>query len=181
VLIAVCLHLAVGLGFALVARDRIKADGPFAPPVFQLVLLHAAGVAAPIAFYFYAAHPAWAWMYTIDPAGVSGLAILPLVVAHGGLVVGAYYAGALLLRADKARLAVYAAAALGAIALILVLAGWSRLAVSASYAGFRAGSGRAVMEVELGWALLIALLAAGGSIAYITFELSRDALRVKSR
>ena len=93
--IAVVAHIAVGLAFALCARERIRVDGPFAPPAFQLVLMHAAGVAAPIALYFYAVHPAWSWMYMIDPGGVSALAILPLMVGHGVLVVGAYYVGAL--------------------------------------------------------------------------------------
>jgi hypothetical protein len=179
--VAICVQLAVGLGFAWLARDRVRADGPFAVPAFQLVMLHAAGVVAPIALYFYTAHPAWSWMYLFDPSGVSGLAVLPLVVAHGGLVVGAYYGGGLLLRADKRKPFLYTLGGLGAAALVLILIGRSRLGVSASHAGYHAGHGRGIMEVELGWAVLIALLATGGSIAYVAFELSRDALRVRSR
>ena len=38
-----------------------------------------------------------------------------------------------------------------------------------------------LMEVELGWAVLVTLLALAGSIAYVAFELSRDARRVRSR
>ena len=78
--IAVVAHLAVGLAFALCARERIRVDGPFAPPAFSLVLMHAAGVVAPVALYFYAVHPAWSWMYMIDPGGVSALALAPSYV-----------------------------------------------------------------------------------------------------
>jgi len=179
--IAVLVHIAVGLGFALAARDRVRADGPFAAPVFYLVVMHAAGVVAPVALYFYAVHPAWTWLYLIDPANVPGLAILPLVVVHAAIVIGAYYAGALLLRADRRKPVVYTIAALGLVALILLLIARHRLAMSTSYAGFHAGRGRELMEVQLGWAVLVTLFAMAASIAYVIFELTRDARRVRSR
>lgn len=179
--IAIVVYLAVGLGFALAARDRVRADGPFATPAFHLVLMFAAAVVAPVALYFYAAHPAWSWLYLVDPDHVPGLAILPLVVGHAGIVVAAYYGGALLLRADRRREVVYTIGGLGVLALILVLALRGRLATSASYANYHAGRGRDLMEVELGWALLVSLLATAGSITYVLFELTRDARRVRSR
>jgi len=179
--IAVVVHLAVGLGFALAARDRVRVDGPFAPPAFYLVLMHAAGVVAPVALYFYAAHPAWSWMYLVDPSSVPGIAILPLMVGHAVIVVGAYYAGALMIRADRRNVVAYTIGGLGFLALLLVLVARDRLGISTSYSGFHAGRGRELMEVELGWALLVSMLATAGSIAYIVFELSRDARRVRSR
>jgi hypothetical protein len=179
--IAVVVQLAVGLGFALAARDRVRADGPFAPPAFTLVLLHAAGVVAPVALYFYAAHPAWSWMYLIDPSSVPGLAVLPLIVGHAVIVIGAFYGGALLLRADRRKVVVYTIGGLSALALVLVLIGRGRLGISTSYSGFQAGRGRELMEVELGWALLVSLLATAGSIAYVVFELSRDSRRVRAK
>ena len=179
--IAVVVHIAVGLGFALVARDRVRADGPFASPAFYLVLMHAGGVVVPVALYFYAVHPAWSGLYLVDPANVPGLAILPLVVGHAAIVVAAYYAGALLLRAEKRKALVYTIGGLGFVALLLTLITRDRLGVSTSYAGFHAGRGRELMEVELGWAVLVTLLAMAGSISYVVFELSRDARRVRSR
>jgi hypothetical protein len=80
-LVAILVELGLALAFALVARDRIRADGPSAPPAFLLVAAHAAVVTLPVAFYFYAVQPAWTWHYLIDPAKVPALAILPLVVA----------------------------------------------------------------------------------------------------
>src|SRR5262249_8190425 len=157
--IAAVVHLVVGLGFAWFARDRVRADGPFAQPSFQLVLLHAGGVVAPIALYFYAVHPAWSWLYLVDPAHVPGLAILPLVVGHAVLVVAAYYLGAMLVRADKRKPLVYGAGGTGAAALVLLLVARHRLAVSTSYGGFQAGRGRGIMEVPLGWAVVESILA----------------------
>jgi hypothetical protein len=181
VLVAVVLHLAVGLAFALVARDRVKADGPFSLPAFYLVLMHAGGVVAPIALYFYAVHPAWSWMYAVDPAGVPALAILPLIVGHAVVEIGAFYVGALLVRADKRKPVMYAASGLGVLALIFALIWRARLGIDASYAGFQAGRGRELMEVELGWALVVSLLASAGSIGYVTIELMRDGRRVRAR
>ena len=87
-----------GIGFALIARDRLKADGPFASPAFHLVALHAAVVVAPIALYFYAVHPAWAWMYWVDPAKLAALFVLPLMVGHAALVIGGWYISSFLIR-----------------------------------------------------------------------------------
>lgn len=179
--IAVVAHLAVGLAFALCARDRVRVDGPFAPPAFYLVLMHAAGVVAPVALYFYAVHPAWSWLYLIDPGGISALAILPLMVGHAVIVVGAYYVGALLIRAEHKKIVAYAIGGLGLTALIILLAARSRLGVSASYHDFKVHHGRDLMDVELGWAVLVSLMASAGSIAYIAFELTRDGRRVRSR
>lgn len=178
--VAAVVHLAVGLGFALLARDRVRADGPFAAPVFQLVLLHAAGVVAPIALYFYAAHPSWSWLYLVDPDHVPVLALLPLMVGHALIVVGGYYGGALLLRADKRNIVAYVDGGLGLFTLILILLLRDRLAVSTSYAGYQVGRGRQLMEVPLGWAVLVSLLAMAGSILYIAFELTRDGRRVRA-
>ncbi|MCA9675040.1 MAG: hypothetical protein H6709_22770 [Kofleriaceae bacterium] len=179
--IAVVVYVAVGLGFALVGRDRVRADGPFAPPVFYLVLMHAAGVVAPIALYFYAVHPAWSWMYAVDPANVPALAILPLVVGHAVVEIGAFYAGAMLVRAERRRVLLGAIAALGVVALIAVLVWRGRLGLDTSYAGYHAGRGRELMEVELGWALMVSMMASAGSIIYVMIELARDGRRVRAR
>src|SRR5205807_2307363 len=46
VLVAALANIAMGLGFALIARDRVRADGPFGGPAFLFVVLHAAVVVA---------------------------------------------------------------------------------------------------------------------------------------
>ncbi len=160
------------------ARDRLRADGVFAVPVFVLVLQHAAAIAA-IALYFYAVHPAWAGMYFFDPAHVSGLFVLPLMVGHAALVVGAYYGAAQLLRRKPLRPVLYTGGGLFLLTLLLGILGRGRLVTAADYNGFAAHRGVALFSVELGWSVLVALLALVASAAYVAIELLRDGRRAR--
>jgi hypothetical protein len=174
-------NVLFGVCFALVARDRIRADGPFATPAFQLVALHAGAVVAPIALYFYAVHPAWAWMYWIDPRKLAGVAVLPLMVGHAALVVGAWYGSSILIRRGQQSWVLYAAGGLALILLILVIAGNHRLATAADYPGFGLRKGVSVFAVQLGWSFLVSLVALLMSAGYVAFELGRDSRRVQAR
>lgn len=174
-------NVLFGVGFALVARDRIRVDGPFASPAFPLVALHAAAVVAPIALYFYAVHPAWAWMYWIDPARLGGVAVLPLMVGHAGLVIGGYYLSAIALRRGLGVALAYVGGVLVLTLLVLVVGGIARLSTAADYRGWQAHTGVPLFAVQLGWAFVVSLLALFGSAIYIAIELGRDGRRVRSR
>jgi hypothetical protein len=175
-------NLLFGIGFALIARDRLKADGPFASPAFPLVVLHAGAVVAPVALYFYAVHPAWSWMYFFDPEKISGVAVLPLMVGHAGLVIGAWYLAALLIRKGLQGALFYVAGALALTLLILIVAGIHRLGTAADYLGYEDGKhGVPLFSVRLGWAFVVSLLALFGSAVYVAIELGRDSRRVQSR
>jgi hypothetical protein len=174
-------NLLFGIGFALVARDRIKADGPFAAPAFQLVALHAAAVVAPIALYFYGAHPAWAWMYWVDPDTLGGIFVIPLVVGHAVLVIGGWYGASLLIRRGHTAPLLYVGGFLAIFMLVLIVAGIKRLGTAAEYAGFGTKYSIGVFSVKLGWAVAVSLLALFGSAIYTTIELGRDGRRVRSR
>jgi hypothetical protein len=180
-LVAALANLAMGLGFAVLARDRLRADGPFAGPAFLFVVLHAAVVVAPVALYFYAVHPAWAWHYWVDPAHVPGLAVVPLFVGHAALVIGAWYAGALLIRRDHRDVALYVLGGIAFALVIAVLLLWHRLTTDASFSEFHAGGGVGFLDVELGWAVITSLMAIAGSTIYVALELLRDGRRVRSR
>lgn len=173
-------NLLSGIAFALVARDRIRVDGPFATPAFPLVALHAAFV-APIALYFYVVHPAWAWMYWVDPAKVSALAILPLVVGHAALVIGGWYGSALLVRRGLQTGVFYAGGVVGVILLVVLAVGMGRITYAADYAGWDARTGISPWSVKLGWAFTVAVMALFGSVVYVAIELGRDARRVRAR
>jgi hypothetical protein len=170
-----------GIGFAMVARDRLKADGPFATPAFQLIALHAAGVVAPVALYFYAVHPAWAWMYWIDPKKLAGVFVLPLMVGHAGLVIGGWYGSAILIRKNLQGALLYVAGALGLALVVLIVGGSTRLSTAADYDGFATHQGVSLLSVQLGWAYVVSLLALFGSAIYIAIELGRDGRRVRAR
>ena len=180
-LVAALANLAMGMGFALLARDRVRADGPFAGPAFLFVVLHAAVVVAPIALYFYAVHPAWAWHYWVDPAHVPGLALVPLVVAHPALVIGGWYGAAFLLRRDRRDIALYAAAGLGASFVLAVLLLYTRLTTDGTFAQYHKGEGAGFLDVELGWAVITSLMAGTGSTVYVALALLGDGRRVRSR
>jgi hypothetical protein len=145
------------------------------------VILHAAAVVAPIALYFYAVHPAWSWMYWFDPRKLSGAAVLPLMVGHATLVIGGWYLAAMLLRAGYQGALVYIAGAIALFLLILVVGSAGRLSTAADYHGWQVRRGVWLLEVQLGWAFVVSLLALFGSAVYIAIELGRDGRRVRSR
>ncbi|MDB4963133.1 MAG: hypothetical protein JWP01_3132 [Myxococcales bacterium] len=174
-------NLLFGIGFALLARERIRADGPFAAPAFHLVVLHAGAVVAPVALYFYAVHPAWSWMYWLDPRKLSGIAVLPLMVGHAGLVIGGWYVAALMLRRGHLNTVLYSGGAISLTLLVLVVSGSRRLSTAADYLGWQAKRGVSLFNVQLGWAFVVSLLALFGSAIYIAIELGRDGRRVRSR
>ncbi len=167
-----------GIAFAVLARDRVRADGAFALPAFVLVLQHA-GAVATVALYFYAVHPAWAGMYLVDPDNVSGVLVLPLMVAHAGLVVGGWYGASQLLRRGQLQPVLYSGGVLVLATLLLGIGARARLTTAADYPGYAAHRGVALFSVELGWAVLVALLALVSSAAYVAVELMRDDRRVR--
>jgi hypothetical protein len=181
VIVVALVNLLFGIGFALISRDRIKADGPFATPAFPLVVLHAAAIVAPVALYFYAVHPAWAWMYWVDPAKVSGLAVIPLMVGHAALVLGGWYVGAIMIRGGVQGALFYAAGAIMLLLVILIVMGGDRLATATDYVGYPRGAGRGLFEVKLGFAFAVSMLAIFGSAIYVAIELGRDGRRVRAR
>jgi len=180
-LLAIFLQLAAGLAFALAGRDRIKGDGPFAPPAFLLVLIHVGLVTAPVTLYFYAAHADWSWLYLVDPDDVPGLAIVPLVVAHALVIVGGWYLGSWLVRHDRVRFIWYVMGS-AVIAFVIGFAlAFTRLSTATSYAGYLAGAHGGLMSVELGWALLVSVAATAVATGYVVIEMMRDSRRVRSR
>lgn len=136
---------------------------------------------APVALYFYAVHPAWSWMYWVDPDKVSVIAVVPLIVAHAVLVIGGWYFAAIAIRRGFQAALYYAGGATVVTLLVLVVAGIQRLSTAADYAGWQARKGTSLFNVQLGWAFVVSLLALFGSAIYIAIELGRDGRRVRSR
>ena len=136
---------------------------------------------APIALYFYAVHPAWAWMYSVDPAKLSSVFVLPLMVGHAALVVGAWYGSSILIRKGLSGALLYVVGAFVLLLLVLVVAGMNRIATAADYQGFEAHHGVSLFKVQLGWAFVVSLLALFGSAIYVAIELGRDGRRVRAR
>lgn len=175
------LQLATGLAFALAGRDRIRADGPFAPPAFLLVLIHVGLVTAPVTLYLYAAHADWSFLYLVDPTDVPGLAIVPLVVGHALVIVGGWYLGSWLIRTDRLRVLWYALGGTVTAFVIGFALAWPRLSTATTYKGFGDGAHGGLMSVELGWALLVSVAASASAATYVLIEMMRDSRRVRTR
>lgn len=183
ILLDLVLNSCLGVAFALCARDRIRADGPFASPSFLVVLMFAAIVLLPMTFYLYVWHPAWAWMYFVDPDNVPGLAIIPLCFLHAGLLIGGWYLAARLIRVGRGRVVLYILATGGFIVLLGGVLAWSRLGYVGTFAEYWDEPRRAlpIMQVKLGYVMIAMVLGFAVAAGMAALELVRDSRRVRSR
>ena len=159
----------------------MRADGLFAAPAFPLVAIFIAVVLTPIALYLYLAHPAWSWMYLVDPGDVPGLAIVPLLVLHGGFVVAGWYLAARLLRSGRDKQARYGLLGAAAVVLLASLLAWGRIGHYGSYQDFHGGRALDIFDVKLGYVLVGLALGIGAAAGYVALELARDSRRVRTR
>ncbi len=171
----------LGLVFALCARDRVRADGPFAAPAFLLVLTFVGLVLLPAGLYLYVAHPAWTWMYLVDPADVPSLAVVPMLALHGGALVGGYYAGGRLVRADRQKALLYALAGGGVVLALIVLLLRERLFSYGTYLDWQRNTALDLMDVKLGYVLIALIPGIGAAAGFVAQELFRDSRRVRTR
>jgi hypothetical protein len=181
ILIDLIFNASLGLAFAVCARDRIRADGAFAAPSFVVVLLFTGLLLLPMTFYFYVWHPAWTWMYLLDPGRLPTLAVVPLVVMHGAVLIGGWYAGARLIRAGKSRAAAYAVAGLTGVVLLATIVTWRRIGWVGTYEEFRDARALPIMEVKLGYVMAAMIIGMAVAIGSVAIELVRDSRRVRSR
>jgi hypothetical protein len=173
-------NIGLGVAFALCARERVRADGPFAPPASVMMLSFVGIVLTPITLYLYLAHPAWTWMYLLDPNDVPGLAVVPLLVAHGGAVVIGWYLGARLLIAGKQKAALYTSASIGGCSLLAIALFWGRLGRYGSFEEFQDGRALPIMQVKLGYVMVAVVVAVTIAAGFLGFELTRDGRRVRA-
>jgi hypothetical protein len=176
-------NACLGLGFALCARDRLRSGGPFASPAFPLVGTFVGVVLAPITLYLYLAHPAWSWMYLVDPTRVPGLLAFTLLLAHAGAALGGWYLGARLIRAGKRQeqIATYSLAGAALILLVLVSLAWGRIGRYGTYDEFHDGRALSLVEVKLGYVLVALTFGIAIAAGFVALELMRDSRRVRAR
>lgn len=175
------INLVLGLGFAWCGRERIRADGPFSPPSFYLVAIFAVVLVGPITLYLYAAHPAWSWMYLVNPEEVPGLLLLPVTIGQVVAVLVGWWAGAMLVRAGKGRVLAICAGVGSFLALLILIVGRSRLGSYGSFEDFAAGRSLDLMQVKLGYVLVAIGLGALASGVYLALQLLRDSRRVRAK
>lgn len=146
-----------------------------------MLLMFLGVIALPTALYLYWAHPAWSWLYLLDPALVPTIMVVPVLVAQGGALLGAWLVGATLIRAerDRALLGALAGAVVALLALGLLFS--DRLGSYGSYEVFSAGAAVGLLEVKLGYVLIAILLGLGAAAAFVAVELLRDGRHARLR
>lgn len=138
-------------------------------------------VLTPISLYLYLAHPAWSWMYLVDPEEVPGLAVVPLLVLHGGFVVGGWYLGGRLIRTNREKQARLGLAGALLVVVLITAIAWGRIGHYGSYGDFHQGRAIDIFDVKLGYVMVGLALGIGAAAGYVALELTRDSRRVRTR
>lgn len=161
----------------------MRTGGPFASPAFALVAIFVGVVLAPITLYLYLAHPAWSWMYLVDPTNVPGLVVVTLLIAHGGSALGGWYLGVRLIRAGKKKEQIAGYSLLGSLVVLLILVSlsWGRIGRYGSYDEFHDGRALSLVEVKLGYVLVALTIGTAVAAGFVALELMRDSRRVRAR
>jgi hypothetical protein len=146
-----------------------------------MLLMFLGVIALPTALYLYWAHPAWSWLYLLDPALVPAIMVVPVLVVQGGALLGAWLAGAALIRAERDRVLIGALAGAGVVLVALGLLLSDRVGSYGSYEVFKAGAAVGLLEVKLGYVLVAILPGLGAAAAFVAVELLRDGRRARLR
>jgi hypothetical protein len=171
----------LGLFFGWCARERVRADGPWAQPAISLVLVFVGIVLAPCGLYFYLVHPAWAWLYLVDASKVPRFVAITVVVAQAGALILGYYGAAKLVRSGRELILRFALPGAASVWLLLAILLRGRIGIYGSYAAFKEGYARPLMDVKLGYVLIAVVVGAGAAAAVVAYELSRDSKRAAAR
>ncbi len=159
----------------------MRVDGPWSQPSISLVLLFGAMILAPCAIYFYLAHSDWSWLYLIDSAKVPRLALITVLAAQAGALVGGYYGAARLVRSGKEPILRVALPAVAALLLLLLLVLRRRITHYGTYEQFQSGHALPILDVKLGYVLIAVLIGVGAAAAVVAYELYRDGRRAAAR
>lgn len=150
-------------------------------PAFMLVLTFVGMVLVPVTLYVYLVHTAWSWSYLVDPAKVPPLAVVPVLVTVAGALILGWYLGAWLIRSDRKRPLMYVGAGLGVALLGGIGLLWARMTHYGSFEAWESGAVRGLMDVKLGYVMVVLVLAVAASAGYVALELVRDSRRVRAR
>ncbi|MDB4970522.1 MAG: hypothetical protein JWN44_6211 [Myxococcales bacterium] len=170
----------VGLVFAACARVQFANGGSPWGRELAAVLSFEAIIVWPVALYFFLVHPAWSWMYLIDPArlpwGVSGLVLL----GYAATLLAGYLAGWAMVRAHKEKILYAALAALGLALITFLVACRGRIAHAGTFDEYHAGHALNLGEGKLGWALAATSTGVAIAIVLVGFTLWEQGKRSRS-
>ncbi len=144
------------------------------------VLSFEAIIVWPVALYYYVVHPAWSWMYFVDPRRLPwGISMLVLL-AYVATLLGGYLGGWALLRARKDRLVYGILALLGVFLIGFAIACRGRLGHDGSFADYHAGHAISVGEGKIGWAMAATSTGVAIAIVLVGFTVWEQGHRSRS-
>ncbi len=172
------INLTLGLVFSAFAKDRLASDGPLSSPIFAFVGTFTGVVFVPMALYFLLVHPAWSFLYVIDPTTLPTFSFLPIVLIQAGCIFLGWFVGSQLVSRSHP-VWIWRVVAGFALAITVLLWVWrTRLYAYGEYGVFHAGSSLSLFQVKLGYAAVILITAFGVGAGITCYELKRDSLRV---
>ena len=147
------LSVSIGLVFAACARVQFSSGGSPWGRELMAVLSFEAIIFWPVALYFILVHPAWSWMYLVDPSRLPAGVALLVLVADVAALLGGYLAGWALLRARREKVLYAILGGAGLILILFLIFCRQRLLHDGSFEAYHAGHANSVGESKIGWAL----------------------------
>src|SRR5262249_5232624 len=132
------LSVFIGLVFAACARVQFAGGGTPWGRELAAVLSFEGIIIWPVALYFYLVHPAWSWMYLIDPARLPWGIVVLVLLAYVATLLGGYLGGWALLRVRKEKALYAALAVLGVTLIVFLIAARGRISHAGTYDEFHA-------------------------------------------
>jgi len=170
----------VGLVFAACARVQFaNGSSPWGREL-AAVLSFEAIIVWPVALYFYLVHPAWSWMYLIDPARLPWGILALVLLAYVATLLGGYLAGWALVKMQREKLLFGAIAAIGVALIVFLIAARGRISHAGSYEEYHAGHALDLGEGKLGWALAATATGVAIAIVLVGFTLWEQGKRSRS-
>jgi hypothetical protein len=170
----------VGLVFAACARVQFATGGSPWGRELAAVLSFEAIIVWPVALYFYLVHPAWSWMYLIDPARLPGGVSVLVLLAYVATLLGGYLAGWALVRVRKEKVLYAALGGLGLMLIIFLIVCRGRISHAGTYEEYHAGQALNLGEGKLGWALAATSTGVAIAIVLVGFTLWEQGKRSRS-
>jgi hypothetical protein len=173
--------LWLGATFGYCARERLRSDGLWAQPSLSLVASFLVLVVVPTGAYLYLVHPAWSWLFLLDPGRMSWFMIFTVLAMHAAALLGAYVLAGRLARQGKDVILRWCITIAPAIILVVILVLRGRVFHYGSYGQFHGGQALPLFSVKLGYVLCAVAVGAFCAAVVVARELLRDGRRAATR
>ncbi|HEX4462487.1 MAG TPA: hypothetical protein VIA18_31135 [Polyangia bacterium] len=174
------LSVFVGLVFAACARVQFANGGTPWGRELAAVLSFEGIIVWPTALYFYLVHPAWSWMYLIDPARLPWGILSLVLLAYVTTLLGGYLGGWALVRVGKEKILFAALAVVGVGLVVFLIVARGRISHTGTFEDFHAGHALALGEGKLGWALAASSTGVAIAVVLVGFTLWEQGKRSRS-